>query len=376
VKKTVTRLADGRELIYYDESDAAVRDADDRRDLPPAATLSTLRYDTVLGEWVAMASHRQDRTYLPPADQCPLDPSTPDRLTEIPAPDYDVVVFENRFPTFSSTAANSTAANSTAAERDTTGPGTPDPEEGMFRAWPGVGRCEVVCFTSDHDAPVSALSPKRMRTVVDAWADRTEELSRLPYVEQVFCFENRGEEIGVTLSHPHGQIYGYPFVTPRTRQMLDSARRYRQRTGRNLFAEVLREEVAAAERIVARTGYWTAFVPYAARWPLEVHVYPNRQVPSIVELTDAERDDFGPLYLELLRRMEASYGFPLPYISAWHQAPVRVDRDLSYLHLQVFSIRRAPGKLKYLAGSESGMGAFVSDVLPENAARALREARI
>ena len=366
MKKTVTRLADGRELIYYDESDSAVRDQEDRRDLPQAATLSTVRYDVALNEWVAMASHRQDRTYLPPADECPLDPSTPDRLTEIPAPDYDVVVFENRFPTFSSTA----------ADGETTGPGVPGLEQGLFNQWPGVGRCEVVCFTSDHDAPVSALSPKRMRTVVDAWADRTEELSRLPFIEQVFCFENRGKEIGVTLSHPHGQIYGYPFVTPRTRQMLESARTYRGRTGRNLFADILSSEVTAAERIVARTAHWTAFVPYAARWPLEVHVYPNRQVPSIVDLSDAERDEFAPLYLELLRRMEAAYGFPLPYISAWHQAPVRTDRDLSYLHLQVFSIRRAPGKLKYLAGSESGMGAFVNDVLPENAARALREAKI
>ena len=369
MKKTVTRLADGRELIYYDESDSAARDQTDQRDLPPAATLSTVRYDVALDEWVAMASHRQDRTYLPPADECPLDPSTPDRLTEIPAPDYDVVVFENRFPTFSSTAADGETTPPTA-------PGSPGPEQDIFRQMPGVGRCEVVCFTSDHDAPVSALSPVRMRTVVDAWADRTDELSQLPYVEQVFCFENRGEEIGVTLSHPHGQIYGYPFVTPRTRQMLASARAYRHRTGRDMFADILSSEVAAGERVVARTAHWTAFVPYAARWPLEVHIFPNRRVLSIADLTDAERDDFAPLYLELLRRMEAAYGFPLPYISAWHQAPVRVDRDLSYLHLQVFSIRRAPGKLKYLAGSESGMGAFINDVLPENAARSLREAKI
>ncbi len=373
MKKTVTRLADGRELIYYDESDFAVRDQPDLRDLPQAATLSTVRYDVVLNEWVAMASHRQGRTHLPPADECPLDPSTPERLTEIPAPDYDVVVFENRFPTFSSTAAGAEAGGPPAPE---SGHGAPEDEPGMFRQWPGVGRCEVVCFTSDHDAPVSALSPKRMRTVVDAWADRTEALSRLPYVEQVFCFENRGEEIGVTLSHPHGQIYGYPFVTPRTRQMLESARGYRERTGGDLLADILSSEVAAGDRIVARTGHWTAFVPYAARWPLEVHVYPNRKVPGIADLTDAERDDFAPLYLDLLRRMEAAYGFPLPYISAWHQAPVRTGRNLSYLHLQVFSIRRAPGKLKYLAGSESGMGAFVNDVLPENAARALREAKI
>jgi UDPglucose--hexose-1-phosphate uridylyltransferase len=209
--------------------------------------------------------------------------------------------------------------------------------------------------------------------VVEAWVDRTLELSRLPHVEQVFCFENRGREIGVTLSHPHGQIYAYPFVTPRTRRMLDTARGHRERTWRNLFADVLDEERAAGVRVVVESQHWTAFVPAAARWPVEVHLYPRRHVADLPALTDDERDDFAEIYLDLLGRFEALFEVPLPYIAAWHQAPVRIDRDLAYLHLQVFSIRRAVDKLKYLAGSESGMGAFVTDVLPEDIARRLRE---
>ncbi len=117
-------------------------------------------------------------------------------------------------------------------------------------------------------------------------------------------------------------------------------------------------------------------MPFAARWPLEVHLYLNRQVGGLPELSEAERADFCPIYLEVLRRMRSLYGTPIPYISAWHQAPVRIDRDLGYLHLQIHSVRRAPGKLKYLAGSEAAMGAFINDVLPEEAARTLREARI
>jgi UDPglucose--hexose-1-phosphate uridylyltransferase len=207
---------------------------------------------------------------------------------------------------------------------------------------------------------------------MEAWADRTAELSSLPGVEQVFCFENRGAEIGITLSHPHGQIYAYPYVTPRTRQMLGVAARHQ---GGNLFADVLAAE-RRGPRVVASNEHWTAFVPAAARYPFEVHIYPHRQVPDIPALSPAERDTFGPLYIDVLRRLDGLFGVAMPYISAWHQAPVSYRRDLAYLHLQLFSIRRAPNKLKYLAGSESAMGAFINDVLPEEAARMLRESPI
>jgi UDPglucose--hexose-1-phosphate uridylyltransferase len=351
VKRTVTSLADGRELIYFDRRDDADRSAVDSRALPPPPRASELRRDRLLGEWVTIAAHRQDRTYLPPSDQCPLCPSTPGRPSEIPAADYEVVVFENRFPSYSSRV-------------------PAEPDGGV----PGVGRCEVVCFSPDHDASFATLDPAQLRTVMAAWADRTAELSTLPGVEQVFCFENRGAEIGVTLAHPHGQIYAYPFVTPRTERMLQVARTHREETGRDLFADVLAAERAAEVRVVAANDLWTAFVPEAARWPFEVHVFPHRKVPDLSALTTEERDAFGPLYVDVLQRLDRLFGVPMPYVSAWHQAPVRTGRDLAYLHLQLFSSRRAAGKLKYLAGSEAAMGAFVNDVYPEDAARRLREA--
>jgi UDPglucose--hexose-1-phosphate uridylyltransferase len=357
LKRTVAKLADGRELIYFDESEDASRDAVDRRELPPPPGASELRYDPLRGDWVAVAAHRQDRTHLPPSTECPLCPSTEDRLTEIPESDYDVVVFENRFPSFSHRA------------------GPPDPGlSDLTPVRPAAGRCEVVCFTAEHGASFADLSATRVRTVMEAWADRSAELAAHPDVAQVFCFENRGEEIGVTLHHPHGQIYAYPFVTPRTRQMLAAARTYaKSNGGANLFAAVLGTEREAGERVVGANEYWTAFVPAFARWPFEVHLYPHRQVPDIPALTGAERSAFGPLYLEVLRRLDGLFGLPMPYISAWHQAPVHADRDLAYLHLEVFSVMRAPGRLKYLAGSESGMDVFVNDVRPEHAASMLLE---
>src|SRR5262249_29261060 len=158
-------------------------------------------------------------------------------------------------------------------------------------------------------------------TVVDVWADRTAELSELPGIEQVLCFENRGEDIGVTLSHPHGQIYALPFLAPRTARALAAARR----RGRGLIAELVTAERASGVRVVSANEHWTAFVPAASRWPFEVHVVPHRQVPDISFLDDAERDSFGPLYLDLLRRLDALFDVPMPYIAAWHQAPVRLD---------------------------------------------------
>ncbi|MCF4138728.1 galactose-1-phosphate uridylyltransferase [Streptomyces sp. Tue 6430] len=349
MKKTSTRLADGRELIYYDLRDDTVRDAVDRRPLDPTVTTSEVRRDPLLGDSVAIASHRQGRTYHPPADECPLCPSQGDRLSEIPDSSYDAVVFENRFP--------SLAGDS--------------------------GRCEVVCFTSDHNASFADLTEEQARLVLDAWTDRTSELSHLPSVEQVFCFENRGAEIGVTLGHPHGQIYAYPFTTPRTALMLRQVAAHKEATGgENLFDAVLERELAG-ERVVLEGEHWVAFVPYAAHWPYEVHLYPKRRVPDLLGLDEAARTEFPQVYLELLRRFDRIFGEdqPLtPYISGWHQAPFGaleefegVNRDDFALHLELFTIRRTSGKLKFLAGSESGMNVFINDVPPEHAAKRLRE---
>jgi UDPglucose--hexose-1-phosphate uridylyltransferase len=358
LRKTAIRLADGRELIYFDEPGRPPRTTPDRRQLSPPEVGSELRLDPLTDEWIIIASHRQDRTHLPPSDACPLCPSSPGKLTEIPEDDYDVVVFENRFPSLASMPVD--------------GARLAAPTRSLVDRRPAAGRCEVVCFSADHEASFAKLTPARVRTIMDAWADRHRALSALPGVRQVFPFENRGREVGVTLSHPHGQIYAYPFVTPRTRQMLETARRYHDRTGRNLFADVLRAEVRAGERIVRQSRHWTAFVPSAARWPIEVHLYPNRVVHVLSDLTGAERDDFAEIYLHVLEQIDGLYGVPVPYIAGWYQAPNDTPPQHSYLHLRFTSPRRAADKLKFLAGSESAMGVYVNDVAPEQIAHRLR----
>jgi UDPglucose--hexose-1-phosphate uridylyltransferase len=173
----------------------------------------------------------------------------------------------------------------------------------------------------------------------------------------------------VTLLHPHGQIYGYPYITPRTRRLLASIDSY----GPELMADILAAE-QKSERVLIRGEHFTVFVPFAARWPIEIHLLPHRHVPDFAATTDAERGEIALLYRRIVRAIDALYDTPTPYIAAWHQAPVRACRDQVRLMLQVTSPRRAADKLKYLAGSETGMGAFIGDVAPEASAERIRAA--
>jgi UDPglucose--hexose-1-phosphate uridylyltransferase len=355
-----TFLADGRELMYFDDAGTPPRDAAtlvDHRDLPPRAEPGEVRFDALSGDWVAVAAHRQSRTHLPPADQCPICPTTPANPSEIPAPDYDVVVFENRFPSL--------------------GPVTgqlPQGDSWGFSA-PAYGRCEVVSFTPEHTGSFAGLGEQRARTVIEAWAQRTEALSALPGIKQVFPFENRGADIGVTLHHPHGQIYAYPYVTPRAGVLAGAAAAHFERNDgkETLAGSILQSERNDGSRMILEAEHFSAYVPFAARWPLEVHLVPHRHVPDLAALNGEERDELTVVYLELLQRLDRLYPTPTPYISAWYQAPLEAGlRESGRLHLQLTSPRRAADKLKFLAGSEAAMGAFINDTTPEAVAERLR----
>jgi UDPglucose--hexose-1-phosphate uridylyltransferase len=208
----------------------------------------------------------------------------------------------------------------------------------------------------------------RVHTVLEALAQRTDELQGLNGVRQVFPFENRGQEIGVTLHHPHGQIYCYPYVTPRTRKLLESIKSY----GSSFFQDLLEFE-QASNRVLIKSESFTAYVPFAARWPMEAHLLPNRHVKNHADLTDDERLELADVYSKLLRSFELAYGTPSPYIAAWHQAPLVPGGENARLQLQITSPRRAADKLKYLAGSESAMGAFIADIPAEDIAAQLKE---
>ena len=347
-------LSDGRDLLYYD--DAPGMDRVLRAPRPPvrqADQTGELRYDVTSDEWVVIAGHRQVRTFRPGLGDCPLCPPERSRSAEVLG-EYDVAVFENRFPALRPDAA------------------MPNDHEAHQSA---IGRCEVVSFTSDHDTSFANLSRRRARTIIDAWADRTDELGNLPFVEQVLVFENRGEEIGVSLHHPHGQIYAYPFVPERFARTWQIAERYRQRYATCLYCALLDREVAQETRVVTATEHFVALVPVAPAWPFECHVYPRKHVPDLSGLSADERDDLALIYRDVLARFDSLFPPPVPYIAGWVQAPSRANRELAHLHAKVFSVRRSADRVKHPAGGELLAGVGVNEVVPEVAATLLRQAR-
>ena len=360
VTRTDRPLADGRTIRYYDTQDQ-VRAVADKREKAEQPGIGELRLDPLVNEWVAMASHRQGRVFLPPKELCPLCPSTSENLTEVPEEDFEVVVFDNKSPSLRPPVGDW-------ALPDMAGP---DTDTGS-----AAGKCEVICFTADHGQSFKDLSTERIRVLLEAWIDRTRELSQEKFIQHITPFENRGEEVGVTLAHPHGQIYAYSYIPPKVARMLEVAKKHKERTGKVLFDEIVAREIKDEERIVAENKHWVAYVPYAARYSFEIHVAPKVSVADLSELTPEVADAYPSIAKEVLQRLDGVFDIPMAYIAAWHQAPVREGRDLLRLHWQITSVRRAPGKLKYLAGSESSMGAFIMDLRPEQSAAQLREVKL
>ncbi|MCI1983579.1 MAG: galactose-1-phosphate uridylyltransferase [Bifidobacteriaceae bacterium] len=393
IRITPTKLADGRDFFYLDDdpdyvSGAKTRELHDPRPLADRfaphkdadgneipVQAPQMRRDPLTGDWIPMATARMNRPITAgpgaTAKGNPLaarKPGDPYQDGEVPDTDYNVVVFENRFPSMQQV------------------PGAPDATSyingnPLWEKKIAAGRCEVICFDPNEAGLPANLPVSRLRTVVEGWAFRTAENSKIDGIEQIFPFENHGQEIGVSLAHPHGQIYCYPFIAPKMEQELTHTQAYHERTGGNLLKDILAAELDAEERIVFRNRTWVAYVPAAARWPLEVHVAPVRDgVLTIDQLNDDERWGLAQMYSTLLKRGNAFFdtgdgkGMDLPYISAWHQAPIHDARRENYrLNLQFFSFRRAANKIKYLAGSESGMAAWISDTTPEKIAARFHE---
>lgn len=288
---------------------------------------------------MTVAPWRQDRTYHPPTAHCPLCPTRPGAPeTEIPEPDYHIAVFENRFPSFTG----------------------------------DLGRCEVVCYTSEHESSLGRQSEAQLEDLVEVWQERTAELSRLPGVKYVYVFENRGEEIGVTLSHPHGQIYAYPFIPPTIGRELRSTARYWRKTGRCLYCDIIAEERTGPRKIF-ELGGWIAFVPEFARWPYEVQLAPLAHRAGLTDLTAAESSSLAAGLREIVRRYDRLFDHPLAYVMAMHQRPPGRGHRQYHFHIEFYPPNRAADKLKYMAGSELGAGAFILDVRAEDSAARLRE---
>jgi UDPglucose--hexose-1-phosphate uridylyltransferase len=310
-----------------------------------------LRFDPLTREWVNIVGARQARPNLPTSG-CPFC------VGGLEAPDpYDVRWFPNRWPAYS--------------------PGDPvdvvAAEAAAVTSVPAAGACEVVLFSPDHDESLSTLPAAQVRKVVDLWAARTVELLARPGIEYVLVFENRGREVGATIDHPHGQIYGYPFVPPTPAREAAAARTY----GCAVCAE-LEAEVATGARIVTTRGNWVAWVPYASGYAYGMRIAPRAHVGSLSMLDDASRQELTAVLTDALARYDRLWPSPdpayrFPYLLWFHQAPA-AGGDEWHLHAHVAPPLRAPGVPRFIASNEVGSGTWSNPVVPEAAAQALRDA--
>jgi UDPglucose--hexose-1-phosphate uridylyltransferase len=344
---------DGRELFLYAR---APLDGALTAPMPPGVTPRAephLRWHPVRGEWVAYAGNRQDRTFLPPPDLNPLAPTTdPRKPTELPAGAWEMAVFENRFPSFSANAHK------------------PPPLD--VPTMSARGRCEVVVFTQDPDSSLGRLPLDRVAMLFEVWRDRTIELGRLEAVSYVMPFENRGAEVGVTLHHPHGQIYAYPFVPPLAAVELGRQREYKLAFGRSLFSDIVASEVRDGRRVLFDEGPVVAFVPSFARYPYEVWIVPRQPIGGLDALDRPLCLAFARALKSVLLRYDGLWSRPFPYILVVHQAPTDGQpHPEAHVHLELYPAYRSRDRLKFLAGTEIGAGTFVNDRLPEETAAEL-----
>lgn len=345
---------DGRNLILYSRSPIAEGIQAPSPSHDPIQANPHLRWHPLRGEWVAYASHRQGRTFLPPPEYNPLAPTVdPQFPTELPQGRYDVAVFDNRFPTMVLDAK--------------------DAPESIVGTAPASGACEVVVFSQDPQASLGALELDHLELLLQVWGDRTRALGYLPQIQYVLPFENRGAEMGVTLLHPHGQIYAYPFIPPVPARMLECQRNYLWQNGRGLLEDMIQKEIQDKQRIIYLDEDAIAFVPACARYPYEVWVAPLKPTATFVNLTAYRRRGLAKALKTVALKYDGLWGRPFPYLMAWFQAPMDGHpHPEAHLHAQFYPAYRSRDRLKYLAGTELAAGMFANDTLPEEKAKELQ----
>ncbi len=322
-----------------------------------------LRFHPIKNQFVAIATKRQNRTFHPPKDFCPLCPTKNNKMaTEIPANDYDIVVFENKFPTLSR---NPDKVNRKKLNVENVF---------SFNMKQSEGICEVVCYTSSHDLFLEDMQVSKISNLIKVWSDRYQTLGKKKFIKYVLIFENKGKEVGVTLSHPHGQIYSFSYIPPVILEELKSSKKYYRQNRKCLHCEIIGKELEDNSRVIIENNSFVAFIPFYARWPYEVHIYSLRHVGSLCELTNIEVTSLAKVIKELINRYNKLFGFRMPYVMVIHQIPTDgKNYDYYHLHFEFYPPYRTKDKLKYLAGCELGAGTFINDTLPEEKAEELRK---
>ena len=317
--------------------------------------MAELRFNPLTKDWVMIASHRQNRPQMP-KDWCPFCPG-PDNHN---IPDnYDVLKYDNDFPALSQT------------------PPVPDAvETELYKTAESYGKCEVILYSPDHTATLPELSVPHIKKLVDLWQNRYEELSKDEKIKYVFIFENRGEAVGVTMPHPHGQIYGYPFIPKKIELELASCKEHMEEKGKCLICDMVDNEVEFGKRVIMENEHFIVFLPFYTEYPYGVYIASKSHKDNIAQFDDAEKEALASILKETVGTLDSLFDMKFPYMMCMHQSPVNSGdtSDYYHFHIEFFPPMRSKDKIKFCASSETGVWAHCNPTAPEAVAEELKEA--
>ena len=333
--------------------------------------MAELRYNPITRDWLMVASHRQSRPQMP-KDWCPFCPGG----GRVPDEGFDALRYPNDFPALS-----------------VNPPAMDDVAGGLFVTEPAYGQCEVLLYTDKHNARLGDFSDKHAHKLARLWLEVYYDFSKDKKIKYAFIFENRGEMVGVTMPHPHGQAYGYPFVPRAIRDELAGAKDYFGKTGGCLFCDLLAQEIEDGRRIISDDEYFTIYMPFFAQTAYNVHITAKRHITNIAKMTSKELDALGEAVRDVSAMYDALFDKPFPYMMCMHNAPLglgagaefdtetessftdtTVYGDYYHFHIEFIPPMRTADKQQFFASSETGAGAWCNPTCPEEKAAELREA--
>ncbi|MFC4766180.1 galactose-1-phosphate uridylyltransferase [Effusibacillus consociatus] len=315
--------------------------------------MAELRYNPLLDDWTMVASHRQDRPNMP-KDWCPFCPGSgkvPDH--------YDVYKYDNDFPALMFE------------------PPEPDPVgSDLYKTEKSYGKCEVVLYSPDHTETLPELSVDHVEKLVDLWTERFVELSRDPHHKYVMIFENRGEECGVTMPHPHGQIYAYSQMPLKIRTELDNCRKHHEATGGCLICDMNRAEKEFQGRVIHENEHFIAYIPFFTDYPYGLFIVSKNHKTALSDFTSVEKRSLAAMLKDMTGAMDTLFDRLFPYMMVLHQRPVNDENVEEYyhFHIEFYPPLRDANKIKFYASSEMGAWAACNPLAVEETSEKLREA--
>ena len=320
--------------------------------------MAELRWNPMIKDWVMVASNRQNRPNRP-KDWCPFCPGS----GKVPD-NYEVHKYDNDFPALSQNP-----------------PPMDDVATDLYKTRPSYGKCEVILFSPDHYGALSQLSDDHAMKLVELWTERFNDMASDKNIKYVFIFENRGEMVGVSMPHPHGQMYGYSVVPQKIELELNAAKEHYEENGECLFCRINREEVSCGKRIVCENEDFIAYIPFFADYAYGVYIAAKAHKNNISQFNEREKRNLGIILKEVTGAYDCLFDFRFPYMMCMHNGPVNMEEtehaghdDYFHFHIELYPPMRSADKQQFMASSETGVWAHCNPTAPEEKAIELRAA--